>query len=66
MSPDREEAGFHNVNVYPGFKILLLLDMFEHAYYIDYKNDKGKYVEAFWGIVNWGEVSKRLKEVKRG
>jgi Fe-Mn family superoxide dismutase len=53
----------HNTNVYPTFGILMVLDVFEHAYYIDYKNDRAKFVEAFWSIVNWNEVSERLKEV---
>jgi Fe-Mn family superoxide dismutase len=52
----------HNVNVYPTFKILMILDVFEHAYYIDYKNDRAKFVEAFWNIVNLEEVNKRLEE----
>jgi len=51
----------HNTNVYPAFRILMVLDVFEHAYYIDYKNDRAKFVEAFWNIVNWNEVSKRLE-----
>lgn len=50
----------HNVNIYPSFKILMVLDMFEHAYYIDYKNDKAKYADAFWNIVGWGKVQERL------
>jgi Fe-Mn family superoxide dismutase len=40
--------------------VLLVLDVFEHAYYIDYKNDRGKFVEGFWNVVNWDEVNKRL------
>jgi len=52
----------HNTNVYPTFPILMVLDVFEHAYYIDYKNKRGDFVEAFWNIVNWEEVSKRLEE----
>jgi Fe-Mn family superoxide dismutase len=52
----------HNMNVYPMFRILMVLDVFEHAYYIDYKNDRAKFVEAFWNIVNWDEVGKRLQE----
>lgn len=51
----------HNVNVYPTFKILMVLDLWEHAYYLDYKNDRAKFVEAFWNLVNWDEVNKRLK-----
>jgi len=52
----------HNTNVYPGFRILMVLDVFEHAYYIDYKNDRAKFVEAFWNIVNWDKVNERLEE----
>jgi Fe-Mn family superoxide dismutase len=53
----------HNTNVYPMFRILMVVDVFEHAYYIDYKNDRGKFVENFWGIVNWEEVSERLDDL---
>jgi Fe-Mn family superoxide dismutase len=52
----------HNTNVYPMFRILMVLDVFEHAYYIDYKNERAKFVDAFWNIVNWNEFSKRFKE----
>ena len=51
----------HNVNIFPASEIIMVLDMFEHAYYIDYKNDKAKYVEEFWKIVNWEEIEKRFK-----
>ncbi|MEM3627678.1 MAG: superoxide dismutase [Candidatus Bathyarchaeia archaeon] len=51
----------HNTNVYPMFRILMVLDVFEHAYYIDYKNERAKFVEAFWNIVNWDEANKRLE-----
>jgi Fe-Mn family superoxide dismutase len=53
----------HNTNVYPTFRILMVLDIFEHAYYIDYKNDRAKFVEAFWNIVNWNEIGRRLQEI---
>ncbi len=51
----------HNTNVYPSFQILMVLDVWEHAYYIDYKNDRAKFVENFWNIVNWDYVNKILK-----
>ena len=54
----------HNTNVYPAAPILMVLDVFEHAYYIDYKNDRAKFIEAFWNIVNWNAVSKRFAEAK--
>lgn len=54
----------HNLNVYPTFRILMILDVFEHAYYIDYKNERAKFVEAFWSIVNWDEVNRRLEKLK--
>jgi Fe-Mn family superoxide dismutase len=50
----------HNTNVYPMFAILMVIDVFEHAYYIDYKNERAKFIEAFWSIVNWVEVEKKL------
>ena len=52
----------HNLNFYPEQKILLVLDVWEHAYYLDYKNDRAKFVEAFWNIINWEEVNKRFVE----
>ncbi len=55
----------HNVNVYPTFGIAMVLDVFEHAYYIDYKNDRGKFIEAFWNIVNWNETAKRLESLMK-
>lgn len=51
----------HNVNVMPTYTVLMVVDVFEHAYYIDYKNDRGKFIEAFWNLVNWDEVNKRLE-----
>lgn len=41
-------------------KTLLTCDVWEHAYYIDYRNGRNKYVEAFWNLVNWDFVNKNL------
>jgi Fe-Mn family superoxide dismutase len=44
-----------------GKKPLLTCDVWEHAYYVDYRNARAKYVEAFWTLVNWQFVANNLK-----
>jgi superoxide dismutase, Fe-Mn family len=55
----------HNVNLPPGLRLIMVLDLWEHAYYLDYKNDRAKYVEAFWKIVNWDEVQRRFEALQK-
>ncbi|WP_102508409.1 superoxide dismutase [Sanguibacter massiliensis] len=43
---------------------LLMLDMWEHAFYLDYVNVKADYVKAFWNIVNWTDVAARLERAR--
>ena len=45
---------------------LLQLDMWEHAFYLDYQNVKADYVKAIWNIVNWADVQARFEAARAG
>ena len=51
-----DQAGNTSIDLTP----VLMLDMWEHAYYLQYKNVKGDYVKAFWNVVNWDDVAERF------
>lgn len=43
-----------------GKKALMTIDVWEHAYYVDYRNARPKYIEHFWNLVNWDFVNSQL------
>jgi Fe-Mn family superoxide dismutase len=59
-----EQVYDHQSNVGQGAPPLLVLDMWEHAYYLQYKNVKADWVKAFWEIVNWPDVASRFERAR--
>ena len=51
-------------NVSVDFTPLLMLDMWEHAFYLQYKNVKADYVKAVWNVFNWEDVAERYARAK--
>lgn len=52
----------HEVNHAAGCKPLLVMDVWEHAYMLDYQLDRGKYIDAFFNNVDWNEVAARYDQ----
>jgi superoxide dismutase, Fe-Mn family len=55
----------HQGNHGQGTMPLLAIDAWEHAYYLQYKNEKAKFFEAVWNVVNWDDVTRRFKGAQR-
>ncbi|CDJ44228.1 superoxide dismutase, putative [Eimeria tenella] len=51
-------------SVHPELSALLVLDLWEHAYYLDYKNSRAAFVDRFWDAINWAEVERRVEEAE--
>ena len=54
----------HQGNHGQGTMPLLAIDAWEHAYYLQYENDKGSFFDALWSVVNWADVGQRLVAAK--
>lgn len=59
-----EQLYDHQGNLAPGSIPLLMLDMWEHAFYLDYQNVKGEYVKAFWNIIFWPDINARFEAAR--
>lgn len=42
---------------------ILVIDMWEHSYYLQYKTSRENYIKEWWNILNWNEVNKRMREI---
>jgi len=59
-----EQVYDHQGNVGQGGPPLLVLDMWEHAYYLQYENRKAEWVDAFWNVVSWADVATRFEAAR--
>ncbi len=54
----------HDNALQEGKTTLLINDLWEHAYYLKYQNDRAGYLDAFWNVINWEYVNQRLESLQ--
>jgi superoxide dismutase, Fe-Mn family len=59
-----EQVFDHQGNTGNGTVPILVVDMWEHAYYLQYRNRKAAWLEAFWQLVNWTDAAERFAKVR--
>ncbi len=61
-----EQIFDHQGNTSTGAQPIMVMDMWEHAFYLQYRNEKMRWVKAFWDLINWQDVSARLQKAQKG
>jgi Fe-Mn family superoxide dismutase len=55
----------HENNLIPGSQLLMGVDVWEHAYYLKYRNDRAAFVRAWWNVCNWQEIERRYAKLNQ-
>ncbi|MFP4525024.1 MAG: superoxide dismutase [Bacteroidales bacterium] len=60
-STPNQDNPIMDISEYKAKKILMGIDVWEHAYYLKYRNKRADYIDAFWNVVDWKAVEKRFR-----